>query len=174
PDLTTAADPFPQLVDGKRHLEEVLGEEITSIAYPYGRFDSHVSRLAREAGYRVGRTTTAFVAGRTFDAFEMPTSFQFVPHSRAVHIRHALREWNLKGLATWCWRWRCVTDLRDLTRLAIADARRTHGLVHIWGHSWEIDSHDLWGLLKEVLRDIVQQPGVTSMTNTEAVNALGL
>jgi hypothetical protein len=83
-----------------------------------------------------------------------------------------LREWNFNGLLTWCGRWRCATSLRRLTQLAIADARRTDGVVHIWGHSWEIDSFHLWDELRAVLNDVQGQPELTSMTNSEAMRAL--
>ena len=105
-DLTTAPDALSQLVDGKRHLEDLTGEEITAFAYPFGRFDSRVSRLVEKAGYRLGRTTVSFRTGPSFEPYKMPTSFPFVRHWRATHFRRALGEWNLNGLATWCWRWR--------------------------------------------------------------------
>jgi peptidoglycan-N-acetylglucosamine deacetylase len=171
-DLTAAADPFGELIDGKHYLEDVLGEEITAFAYPFGRFDSHVSRLAQKAGYRLARTTVAFSTRRNFNPYQMPTSFQFVPCSRAIHVRHALREWNWSGLLTWGGRWRCETALRRLGQLAIEDARSSDGVFHIWGHSWEIDSHRLWGELKAFLQEMEQQPGLTSMTNSQAVKAI--
>ena len=171
-DLTAAADPLGELVNGKRYLEDVLGEEITAFAYPFGRFDSRVSRLAQKAGYRLARTTMAFSIRRSFDPYQMPTSFQFAPCKRAIHARHALREWNLKGLLTWCGHWRCETSLRRLAQLAIEDARRSDGVVHIWGHSWEIDSYRLWAELKALLREVQQLPGLISMTNSEFVNGL--
>lgn len=171
-DLTKSSDPLSELVHGKRYLEDVLGEEITAFAYPFGRFNSRVSRLAQRAGYRLARTTMAFSTRRSFNPYQMPTSFQFMPHQRAINARHALREWNLKGLVTWCGRWRCETSLRRLAQLAFEDARCSHGVVHLWGHSWEIDAHGLWRELKASLQEIQQQPGLISMTNSETVKAL--
>jgi hypothetical protein len=170
--LTVAADPLGQLIDGKRYLEDVLGEGITAFAYPFGKFDSHVARLAQKAGYRLARTTVAFSTRRTFNPYMMPTSFQFAPCSRAIHVRHALREWNFNGLVAWCRRWRCETSLRRLAQLAFEDARCSNGVVHIWGHSWEIDSFRLWDELRAVLQYSQGQPELTSMTNSEAVRAI--
>jgi peptidoglycan-N-acetylglucosamine deacetylase len=171
-DLTKTSDPLGELVDGKHYLEDALGQEITAFAYPFGRFNSHVSRLARIAGYRLARTTVAFSTARGFDPYLMPTSFQFVPCNRTIHTRHALREWNLSGLLTWSGRWRCETGLRRLTRLAIEDARRSAGIIHIWGHSWEIESHQLWPELKAVFEEVHQQPDLVCLTNSEAVKVL--
>jgi len=170
-DLTATSDPLGELVNGKSYLEDVLGEEVTAFAYPFGRFDSRVSRLAQSAGYRLARTTVAFSTRRSFNPYKMPTSFQFMPQKRAVHARHALREWNWNGLLTWCGQWRCKTSLRHLGQLTLEEARCSNGVVHIWGHSWEIDSHGLWQELKTSLREIQQQPGLISMTNSEVVSA---
>jgi hypothetical protein len=173
-DLSRANAPINELVNGKRYLEDALGEEITAFAYPFGRFDSRVARLAQSAGYRLARTTMAFSTQRSFNPYKMPISFQFVPQSRSRHARHALREGNLKGLLKWSARWRCETSLGRLAEHAIADARCSDGVIHIWGHSWEIDLHQLWEELKELLQEIQQQPGFTSLTNSETVEALGL
>jgi len=40
-----------ELVASKRDLEEALGIEVTTLAYPYGSYDDTTIRLAREAGY---------------------------------------------------------------------------------------------------------------------------
>jgi peptidoglycan-N-acetylglucosamine deacetylase len=171
-DLTEAADPLGELVEGKRYLEDVLGEEITAFAYPFGRFDARVSRLAQNAGYRLARTSVAFRTSRVFDRYQMPTTFQFAPGTCSIHTRHALREWNWRGLLTWCGRWRCETSLPHLAQLAIDDARSSDGIVHIWGHSWEIDSYHLWDDLKALLEVIHQRPELVSMTNSEALTAV--
>ncbi len=42
-----------QLEDPKRIIEGKLGEEITSLAYPYGDFDWDIERLTKEAGYKI-------------------------------------------------------------------------------------------------------------------------
>jgi hypothetical protein len=171
-DLTAAADPFAELIDGQRYLEDVLGEEITAFAYPFGRFDSRVSRLAQRAGYSLARTTMAFSTRPDFNPYQMPTSFQFVPCKRAIHARHALREWNLKGLLTWCGQWGFATSLRCLAELALGQAQAWNGVVHIWGHSWEIESHQLWSELRVLLKEIRQQPGIACLTNTETIRVL--
>jgi peptidoglycan-N-acetylglucosamine deacetylase len=171
-DLTAATDPLAELVNGKRYLEDVLGEEIPAFAYPFGRFNSRVAQLAQRAGYRLARTTVAFSTRPSFNPYKMPTSFQFVPQKRTIHARHALREWNWNGLLTWCGRWRCQTSLRRLAQFAVEDARREAGLVHVWGHSWEIDSYGLWDELKKLLREMQRQVGLTTMTNSEALRSL--
>jgi peptidoglycan/xylan/chitin deacetylase (PgdA/CDA1 family) len=60
---TVRHDPLPTLDDqalrralrhGRSRLEEVIGQDLTLIAYPHGRTDERVAEAARAAGYRVG------------------------------------------------------------------------------------------------------------------------
>ncbi len=47
---------YRELVESKRYLSELLGDEVTSFAYPYGPHSEVAARLARQV-YRVVRTT---------------------------------------------------------------------------------------------------------------------
>jgi len=53
-DVRTASDDeiYRELVQSKATLEEQLGEEVVSFAYPYGYFRTVLPELLREAGYR--------------------------------------------------------------------------------------------------------------------------
>ena len=46
-----------ELVDSKRRLEDALGIEVTTFAYPYGGVDRRVRAAVVEAGYRLAFTT---------------------------------------------------------------------------------------------------------------------
>ncbi|MFD0274843.1 polysaccharide deacetylase family protein [Kitasatospora sp. NPDC127111] len=45
---------LPEILDCKRHLEEVLGHEVGSFAYPHGYSSPPVRRAVREAGWTSG------------------------------------------------------------------------------------------------------------------------
>jgi peptidoglycan/xylan/chitin deacetylase (PgdA/CDA1 family) len=60
---TVRHDPLPTLDDqalrravrdGRSLLEEVIGQDVTVIAYPHGRTDERVAEAARAAGYTIG------------------------------------------------------------------------------------------------------------------------
>jgi len=42
--------------EGRRELEQLVGQRLTAIAYPHGAADDRVAAAAREAGFRVGYT----------------------------------------------------------------------------------------------------------------------
>ncbi|MDB4409747.1 polysaccharide deacetylase family protein [Gammaproteobacteria bacterium] len=53
PDLTTLSedDLAEELAGSREDLENMLGEQVRSLAYPYGRFNDHVLNATRTAGY---------------------------------------------------------------------------------------------------------------------------
>jgi peptidoglycan/xylan/chitin deacetylase (PgdA/CDA1 family) len=57
-DMTKATEDvmYRELVESKRYLSELLNDDVTSFAYPYGPHSEVAARLARQV-YRVVRTT---------------------------------------------------------------------------------------------------------------------
>ncbi len=59
PNLTslTPEEQMTEISESKRILETELGKPITSLAYPYGRFNDTTVELAKKAGFRTAVTT---------------------------------------------------------------------------------------------------------------------
>jgi peptidoglycan-N-acetylglucosamine deacetylase len=161
-----------ELGESKRRLEDHCGEEISSFCYPCGYHDRRTARAVEGAGYSLGRTTLAFhTSGVVQDPFRLATTFQLFPHSRVVHARHALREGNRSGLAAWLWGARGESELVRLAEWAAQRAARAGGVIHIWGHAWELESHGLWSALDDVLR-VLREAGGVPVTNRELGDVL--
>lgn len=161
-----------ELVTSKTVLEDVAGQPITSFCYPKGKFNRVARQQVRAAGYSLARTTLSFRIDARFDPFLMPTSFQFVPHTVAIHVRHAVKEWNLKGLLNWWRDFGTHSDLVALVNVMFQYILRQGGILHIWGHSWEIEQENLWDLLDEVLSAISHHPDVLYLTNAQTVGTI--
>ena len=161
-----------ELTNSKTRLEDSIGEPVTSFCYPRGRFNRRVRGWAAEAGYRLARTTVAFRTETTFHPFAMPVSLQIFPHSPQVHFRHALKEWNLPGLANWGVRWSGETDLAGLAARMLDSILPNGGVFHLWGHSWEIERHGLWGAVERVLGVIRGRAEASYVTNGQLVERL--
>jgi peptidoglycan-N-acetylglucosamine deacetylase len=153
-----------ELVDSKHALEDILGSAVTSLCYPCGKFNARARRLVRESGYAVGRTTVSYRTGLQFDPMAMPVAYQLRDHSGAVHARHAIREGNWRGFAAWI-RCGCASEATALASKLFARARKSGGIYHLWGHSWEIEEAGLWPKLAAILAEIARQPDVRYVTN---------
>lgn len=73
PDLTRVArsSAWCEIAESRRDLEEVLGREVTTFAYPHGKFDREIEALVRDAGYRAAATTIAGPNRRGTDPFRI-------------------------------------------------------------------------------------------------------
>lgn len=157
-----------ELTDSRKVLEDLLGKPVTAFCFPKGKFSMRSCALVREAGYKLARTTVGFRTERNFDPACMPVTVQFVPHSRQIHLRHALKEGNAEGLLNWCRYYKFETDLPRLCRLMMERASEERGVFHLWGHSWEIEQLGLWRQLEDVLSAAAAQ-GLEPRTNSEVV-----
>lgn len=72
-DLTRLSDEevLREFRESKATLERELGREVTALAYPNGKFDERVARLAREAGYRFAFTEELHAAEASPDLWRI-------------------------------------------------------------------------------------------------------
>jgi peptidoglycan/xylan/chitin deacetylase (PgdA/CDA1 family) len=155
-----------ELNESKKALEHLTGKQITAFCFPKGKFNTRTCALVHEAGYHIARTTVAFHTERRFNPRCMPVSVQFVPHSRQIHCRHALKEGNTKGLFFWWKVYRLETNLKKLCLRMLDHIAIRGGVFHLWGHSWEVDRLGLWHELEEVL-SAARSMRMTAVTNSE-------
>lgn len=154
-----------EVTESRRQLEEHCGVPIRSFCYPFGRFDPRSRRAVARAGYAVGRTTMAFHDGGRFDPLLMPITFQLYPHRGLRHLTHAIRDRNVSGLWRWLARYQAETNPVELARCTTERIRREGGILHIWGHAWEIEQQGMWSLLDALLAEVSGHEDVFYVTN---------
>jgi peptidoglycan/xylan/chitin deacetylase (PgdA/CDA1 family) len=159
-------DARSELSESRRTLEDLLGKRVAAFCFPKGRFNGRTCALVREAGYAIGRTTVGFRTDRDFDPSRMPVSAQLVPHRPAIHLRHALKEANVRGLLNWFGACRLESDLLCLCERMMRQASRCGGVFHLWGHSWEVEQLGLWSELEQILK-MAAALGFEARTNSE-------
>jgi hypothetical protein len=110
-DLTSlsAAEIRSEVEYDKRALEDLSGQPVRGLAYPFGSYDEHVVRCLSELGMNYARTTTN--TGR----FELPTTF-LTWHPTCHH-----------NLAM------------DLGKRFLAQEHEELRIMLVWGHSYELD-----------------------------------
>jgi hypothetical protein len=103
----------------------------------------------------------------------MPTTVQAVPHSGWTYVANGVkrRRWdNLVRLFRTGW----TRGWVEQTERLLAHVAETGGVFHLWGHSWEIEEHDLWddldralALLGKYAGDATYAGNAMSVTNGE-------
>lgn len=173
--------PLPQaqqeMTQSKQWLEDVIGQAVQSFCYPKGQHNRALQQLARESGYRLARTVTAYQVQTGDNAYAMPTTLQVYPYP--LRPLPAIAWW--RG---WRTRWQPLREAlaqRATTSLVSHRHWRTHvlawadraaqqdGLLHLWGHSWELEQYHLWEPFAEVLDLLAQRYTLIPMTNSEAL-----
>lgn len=150
-----------ELRDGRDHLEQLLGREVTAFCYPGGAHAPGHRALLAESGYRVGRTCEAGRL-RIDDPLEMPVTMHARPlagldlDALAIARRRPLRA--PRHAVSW------DAMAADWFERALEEG----GVFHLWGHSWELDSTRSWERLERVLRVVSGHPDVAYLTNSEA------
>jgi peptidoglycan/xylan/chitin deacetylase (PgdA/CDA1 family) len=160
---------YQEMKGGREELEQIMGEPVTSFCFPEGKFRRGHDTLARRAGFTLARTTLAFRVDGRFDPLSMPVTLQLYPHKRAVLARHALLDGNLAGLLSWASRFGAEADPVRLAGRAVEHAARRGGVVHIWGHSWEMQAKGLWNVLERVLDAVANRSGAAYVTNAGVI-----
>jgi peptidoglycan-N-acetylglucosamine deacetylase len=156
----------------KDALEQITGKKVAMFCYPNGRYDGTVIREVQHAGYKGARTTRMLSVTTTFNPFEMPTTLQAYPHRSAGYVKDLGRARSASGL------WKFTTQLSDfqswldIGRRLFSEVMESGGIWHLYGHSWEIDEHQLWTELAEMLDHVAHRERVLYATNSYALSLL--
>lgn len=156
------AEAARQITEGKRKLEDALGQAVKGFCYPGGKYGKKHVEMVRAAGFRYARTVKNLCFDAGSDPFEMPTTVQFYPHSKSVYLRNFAKggDWahRLGGLnaalraESWTGRLYALFD----------HAYRNGSVFHLWCHSHDIDQVDAWG---EMDRFLAYVSGHVSLPN---------
>lgn len=171
-------DAQKEITESKRWVEEMAAKPCVMFCYPYGDFNPAIASMVRDAGY-IGARTTRGLQFASSDPFALDVSLQLYPfpwrpfcsrwwhpldpmgplRAKCKQLRHigiplsAMTSW-LK-LATTLFDWALATN---------------QPFFHLWGHSHEIEKHEMWDDLDRFL-DHVQKSGVESVTNAGLLKA---
>jgi peptidoglycan/xylan/chitin deacetylase (PgdA/CDA1 family) len=162
-----------QIGGNKRWLESVIGKPITGFCYVRGQYNRNVKTAVQQLGYTYARTTENLRAEPTNDLFELPTTLQLYPHTKATLMRNSVRgrtPWKkLRLLRTALGTKSLVTRVEKM----INECVDTGGYFHLWGHSWEIEEQNLWSELEHILRHLTALGSkIVHLTNHDACRAL--
>ncbi len=143
-----------QVVEGKAALEQQLGHAVSGFCYPRGKLNQRVRKTVVHAGFDYARTIENLRLDFGGDFYSIPTSIQVFPHGAQVLLRNFVRfgHYNLRlhalRIAFQSENW-----LDFIIKLLNADLE-DKSVLHVWGHSWEIEDLGLWDQLKELFSQV--------------------
>lgn len=134
-----------QVEKDRLNLSELCGYEVVGMAYPCGgaNNDDRVAKIIRDnTGVKYSRTITS---SHSFEPQE--NLFRFNPTE--YHIDHS--------------------SLSEAADRFLALDSATPAVFYIWGHSYELDTHDTWGWFEEFCKKISGRDDIFYGTNKEVL-----
>lgn len=144
-----------EVASGRKFLEDLLGCEVDKFCFPGGKYNRHiVKKIKNTVG--LARTTNLMSCSSSNGDFIRNTTLQLVYRDRISLVKHILAFAPLRLKMQILDKIRHTYRIVDLLRIYV-EFYRKHDCkkdinIHIWGHSWEIEKHQLWGELEDILR----------------------
>lgn len=129
---------------GKSGLEDILGHSVDGFCYPGGRVTNHALKSLREHGVRYARTIENFRLDLGENPYQLPTTLQVFPHSKSVYLRNFIKRGNRKKRMKCLLRTMTCSSVWDALDQIALDCIEQDVVLHLWGHSWEIETQNLW------------------------------
>jgi len=120
-------DAVKEIVGVKTWLEKIIKRPVTRFCHPRGEINEEIKKIAKDAGFKMARTTRVNSIEFPEDQFETNTT---------VHV-HPDRE-EYKG-ASWL----------ELAYKYIDEVIENGGRFELLIRSWEIDNYNMWEFLEE-------------------------
>ena len=91
-----------EFVTSKRIIEQIIGKEIISVAYPYGAVNKQIKSIATEAGYKLGIATNSgplkfyedFIEIHRIQIFPWTDKFSFWKKTQRWYLKYKQRKSN--------------------------------------------------------------------------------
>lgn len=153
----------------KSELEAIIGKPVTIFSYPWGKYNGRVVRAVAKAGFLGARTIKMFHVALGRDVLRMPTTVYCNPFPMWVWYRHCLKTANWRGLKE-LWHLGTQKSWDQVACGFFEVVLRQGGIWHLWGHSWEIEEHDLWDELRGVLETVSGRKSVKYVINSVLIS----
>lgn len=128
-----------EISEDRKNLERIFERKIVGSAYPYGEFDERTKAALKKHGIEYARTVV-----ETLD-FKLPNDpFELNP---TCHYNNA--------------------RLFELAKAFCEEETDEPRLFYVWGHAYELDGYDNWGVIKHLCEYLSKQKKILFGTNSE-------
>ena len=158
----------------RRWVQDTTGQPCPMFCPPGGKFAGRELRLIKAAGF-VGVRTVELMSidlPRHVDGLAvLPTTVQSHPHGRGAYVRNAVKRRSIGNLMAFV-RVGGPTDWVTLLERRLADVIAGGGVLHLWGHSWEIEQHCQWPAVERALTMLGRQTKTVPCLTNGAIAVL--
>ena len=161
-----------EISECKTILQNQLGKQIEAFCYPGGKYSQRDIDLVKKAGFLFGRTTRLLHTSPNVDEHLLDTSIQAYNHSSKVLTKHCFKNSFLRPIIQNQFFYNSNRNFVKLTENIMNRILNTGGILHLWGHSWEIEEYGLWNELETVLKMLAFQKQIMYLDNTSCWKAL--
>jgi len=160
---------FNEIIDSKKYLEKLIGDEIRCFCYPGGKYNEKIIEFVKKAGFSYSRTMEKFelrlasnllLSGTTLEAHRnslmtLPIDSLKILSISRFHLLEFIKNLNWEHLA----------------KKTFDQVEEHGGVYHLWGHSWVIGKGNEWEKLERVLSYISKRINVKYWTNYDIFKA---
>lgn len=139
-----------EILKGKDYLTQLLGNEIDHFCFPGGKYNDELLKITRGL-FRSARTadTGALIQE---DSFLIRPALHFYDRGKLSLLYNSIKNMSLVFPATIMNIFEdSYFDLLKKIIESLNSYKGTHRMI-IWGHSWEIEEHSLWGDLNNFFK----------------------
>ena len=165
-DRVTAEEGDNEIRGCQKWLSDTLGVRTKCFCYPAGRYTQANEKSAKEAQFDYARTVQLLRTDLSL-GYCAPTTLQMHNHTTISYLKNALKRQHFSGVKLLLFDLWGKTDLVKMVRMFLDRIEVQGGVLHLWGHSWEIENDDGWSQLDEVLSLLANRRGFQYLTNGE-------
>ena len=158
-----------EIRQSKVELEAIIERPVFGFCFPGGKYRSIHLQYAIQTGFMYARTVNMF----KLDYYPriMNTTLQVYNHSKFTYFLHLIKRgyftelfhYSIPVLRNNKWN-KLMFDILDYQ--FNNDSTQKNTVVHLWGHSWEIQENDMWRQL-ELFFEHLNAYKIPSKTNFE-------
>ena len=166
-----------EILGSRKWVQDTTGQPCPMFCPPGGKYADRELRLARAAGFAGLRTVELMSVDpprRAGDLAVLPTTVQAHPHGRSAYLKNAAKRRSPANAVAYV-RAGLPTDWVRLLQTQLDRVARGGGVVHLWGHTWEIEQHGQWPAVAAALALLGRRAadGVPCVTNGELCRRVG-
>lgn len=154
--LTEVSDEIArqEIEDGKKELENILGKKTEAFCFPRGKYNKKHLEMAKYSGFLFARTTGYLRINNLLEKEKglMHTTLQFYPHRFLNLCISTFKRVDREGFPLLLKHYR--GDYFDFLNSILTHIIRHGGVLHLWGHSWELEKYHLWNNLEDFFKQL--------------------